>query len=45
MSRGYIGVALRDVDPDLQASLKLSQHERRAGAGRHRRFARRARRA
>ncbi len=25
VSRGYIGVALRDVDPDLQASLKLSQ--------------------
>ncbi len=23
VSRGYIGVALRDVDPDLQASLKL----------------------
>ena len=29
VSRGYIGVALRDVDPDLQASLKLS---RTAGA-------------
>jgi serine protease Do len=25
VSRGYIGVALRDVDPDLQASLKLTQ--------------------
>jgi serine protease Do len=25
VSRGYIGVALRDVDPDLQASLRLSQ--------------------
>jgi serine protease Do len=25
VSRGYIGVALRDVDPDLQASLKLPQ--------------------
>jgi serine protease Do len=25
VSRGYIGVALRDVDPDLQTSLKLSQ--------------------
>ena len=24
VSRGYIGVALRDVDPDLQASLKLA---------------------
>jgi serine protease Do len=29
VSRGYIGVALRDVDPDLQSSLKLS---RTAGA-------------
>jgi len=29
VSRGYIGVALRDVDPDLQASLKLP---RSAGA-------------
>jgi serine protease Do len=29
VSRGYIGVALRDVDPDLQVSLKLS---RTAGA-------------
>jgi serine protease Do len=29
VSRGYIGVALRDVDPDLQLSLKLS---RTAGA-------------
>jgi serine protease Do len=29
VSRGYIGVALRDVDPDLQTSLKLS---RTAGA-------------
>ena len=25
VSRGYIGVALRDVDPDLQASLRLTQ--------------------
>ena len=25
VSRGYIGVALRDVDPDLQATLKLTQ--------------------
>jgi serine protease Do len=25
VSRGYIGVALRDVDPDLQASLRLPQ--------------------
>ena len=25
---------LRDVDPDLQASLKLPQRQRRAGAGR-----------
>ena len=25
VSRGYIGVALRDVDPDLQESLKLSR--------------------
>ena len=25
VSRGYIGVVLRDVDPDLQASLKLSR--------------------
>ena len=35
VSRGYIGVALRDVDPDLQRSLGLSTDERRAGAGRH----------
>jgi serine protease Do len=27
VSRGYIGVALRDVDPDLQASLGLSRAE------------------
>jgi serine protease Do len=26
VSRGYIGVALRDVDPDLQHSLKLTQN-------------------
>ena len=39
VSRGYIGVALRDVDPDLQESLKLSQHQRRAGAGRDCRLA------
>ena len=29
VSRGYIGVALRDVDPDLQASLKLSRTRER----------------
>ena len=44
VSRGYIGVALRDVDPDLQRSLGLQIGARRAGAGRHRRVARRARR-
>lgn len=27
VSRGYIGVALRDVDPDLQESLKLSRSD------------------
>ena len=42
VSRGYIGVTLRDVDPDLQRSLGLSLGRRRAGAGRHAR-ARRAR--
>ena len=45
VSRGYIGVALRDVDPDLQASLKLAEHGRRAGPGRDGGIARRARRA
>ena len=44
VSRGYIGVALRDVDPDLQRSLGLQLVERRAGAGRDRRIAGRARR-
>ena len=42
VSRGYIGVALRDVDPDLEHSLKLGVQPRRAGAGRDRRFARRS---
>ena len=45
VSRGYIGVALRDVDPDLQQSLQLSSSARRAGAGRHRGLAGRAGRA
>ena len=27
VSRGYIGVALRDVDPDLQASLRLTRSD------------------
>ena len=44
VSRGYIGVTLRDVDPDLQRSLRLRIATRRAGAGRHRRLARRPRR-
>ena len=44
VSRGYIGVALRDVDPDLQRSLGLKTAQRRAGAGRHRRVAGRPRR-
>ena len=39
VSRGYIGVALRDVDPDLQSSLGLGARRRRPGAGRDRRLA------
>ena len=35
VARGYIGVALRDVDADLQRSLHLPVSQRRAGAGRH----------
>ena len=35
VSRGYIGVALRDVDADLERSLQLTVDARRAGAGRH----------
>ncbi len=42
VSRGYIGVAPRDVDPDLQRSLGLRSAAGRAGAGRAR-PARRAR--
>ena len=44
VARGYIGVALKDVDPDLQRSLNLGTRARRAGAGRHRGLAGRARR-
>ena len=40
VSRGYIGVALRDVDADLQRSLKPAGQPRRARAGRHRRVRR-----
>ena len=39
VSRGFIGVALRDVDPDLQRSLRLSTAQRRTRAGRDRRIA------
>ena len=45
VSRGYIGVALRDVDPDLQHSLQLHAVGRRARAGRDCRLAGRAGRA
>ena len=45
VSRGYIGVALRDVDPDLQRSLRTEFFERRPGAGRDRRLTGSARRS
>ena len=44
VSRGYIGVALRDIDDDLQRLVEADGQPRRARAGRHAGLARRARR-
>ena len=43
VSRGYMGVRLSDVDPDLQRSLRLDLDARSACPGRHRRVARTSR--
>ena len=45
VARGYIGVALKDVDPDLQRVAAPGLRARRAGAGRDRGLAGRPRRA
>ena len=45
VSRGFIGLVLTDVTPDLQRSLQPVGVARRAGAGRQRRLAGGARRA
>ena len=45
VSRGYMGVALRDVDRRPPAVAEADRRPRRAGAGRHRRIAGRPRRA